>query len=53
MFKPGSIGVGTSAYIGTLATVWIGGMVFFGFCVLFANVRYDMVEVQNSSHIPD
>ena len=52
MFKPGSIRVGTSAYIGTLATLWIGGMVFFGFCVLFANVNYDMVEAQNNPKLP-
>jgi hypothetical protein len=43
--------VGTSAYIGTLASLWIGGMVFFGFCAaLVAGVSYDMVEVQDPRH---
>jgi hypothetical protein len=50
LFMPRSVGVGTSAYIGTLATLWIGGMVFFGFCALIASVTYHMVEVHDPRH---
>jgi hypothetical protein len=28
--RPGSVGVGTSAYVSAMALIWIGGMVFFG-----------------------
>lgn len=30
LFTTSSIGVGASSYYGALATIWIGGMVFFG-----------------------
>jgi hypothetical protein len=52
LFSSTSVGVGTSAYAGAIALIWIGGMVLFGFgSLLFRGSASDIHLLDNDKHI--
>jgi hypothetical protein len=46
------IGVGTSAYMGTMALIWIGGMLFFGMWSIMRSEQRSGQQVQHARQMP-